>query len=223
MKDWTPYYKMFNGFHGTSNMLYTPLVNPQGNVMCMDWTLASDYHKYNTNRTQELLDFFFAREIKYFDVFKDYDWAPKLLDVTDNKIFIEWNQGTFNNILFEQQQSLDQVCTDWREQLFVILRDIKDAGYYKMALYPHCFFFDKDNRVKTFDFYGCVEIAYPYVERKKIEGMIGQDSGNRFNAATENDLINFETFFKNTLRTHLGTIWPDDPFPEYYRRLFDET
>lgn len=220
--NWTPYYKMYNGGYGTSNMLYTPLINPEGTVMCMDWSLSNDYHKLNTSRTQELLDFFFARELKYFKVFENYQWAPRLLDIVDDKIFIEWNKGTCNNILFEDKKDLTDVCPDWKEQLYNILKDIKDAGYYKMALYPHCFFLDKENRLKTFDFYGCVETNYPYVERNKIEGIIGPDSGGRFNSATENGLINFEVFFKNTLLTHLGTIWPDNPFPEYYRKLYDE-
>ena len=221
--NWKPYYKIYNNYPGTSNMLYTPLVNPEGNVMCMDWSLSSDYHKLNTTRTQELLDYFFAREVKYFNVFKDYSWAPKLLDISDDKIFIEWNQGTCNTILFEDNQDLTVVCNNWKDQLYNILKDIKDAGYYKMALYPHCFFLDKNNKLKTFDFYGCVEISYPYVERSKIEGIIGPDSGGRFHSATQGELINFEVFFKNTLQTHLGTIWPDNPFPEYYRRLFNET
>ena len=223
VSDWKFYYKLDNNYFNEceSNMLYAPRVNPEGTVMCMDWSLNNGY-QHDINRTQELLDFFFQREIKYYTVFKDYAWAPKLLDIQKDKIFLEWNQQTLNNLLFGDKCNLNDICPDWKDQLFNILQDIKDAGYYKMALYPHCFFFDRENKLKTFDFYGCVEIDYPYVERSKIEGMIGPDSGGRFNSATNDGLINFETFFKNTLQTHLGTIWPDNPFPEYYRRLFDE-
>jgi hypothetical protein len=91
-----------------------------------------------------------------------------------------------------------------------------------MALYPHCFFLDKDNRLKTFDFYACVEINDPYIERSKIAGMIGSESVGRFDSATQNGIIDFSIFFKHTLLTHLNASWPDNPFPEHYKKLYEK-
>jgi hypothetical protein len=223
MTEWTPFYKMRNGIYSTTNLLYTPLISPGGNVMCMDWSLDSPYHGDNTNRTADLIDYFFDREVKYMDVFKDYGWAPKILDInlSSKRIYIEWNKESLNTLLFVHNTSIDSLCSDWKEQQYNILKDIRDAGYYKMALYPHCFFLDKDNKLKTFDFYGCVEISNPYIERSKIAGIIGPDSGGRFDSATIDGVIDFSVFFKNTLLTHLGTIWPDNPFPEYYKGLYE--
>jgi len=223
MTTWQPFYKIRNGIYSTTNMLYTPLINPEGNIMCMDWSLDNPYHSNAVGRTTELIDFFFEREVKYINIFKDYPWAPTILDIDlDSKqIFIEWNKETLNTLLFVHNSTIDSVCPDWKDQQYNILKDIRDAGYYKMALYPHCFFLDKNNKLKTFDFYGCVKISNPYIERSKIEGIIGVDSAGRFDKATENGIIDFSVFFKNTLLNDLANTWLDNPFPDHYRRLYE--
>ena len=222
MSNWQYFYKMRNGVYSTTNMLYSPSINPEGTVMCMDWSFDNPYQASNTGRTEELVTFFFERELKYSEVFKDYHWAPKIIDIDGRKIFIEWNKESCNTILFVNNQNLTEVCPTWKEQQFNILKDIKDAGYYKMALYPHCFFLDNAGTLKTIDFYGCIEMNHPYIERDKIAGIIGPDSGGRFDSATNSGVIDFSVFFKNTLLTHLGTIWPDNPFPDHYNKLFNE-
>lgn len=214
---WNYVYKINDGYPNPTNMLYTPMVNPEGSVMCMSWDHTS---KYQTNErlTSELVDFFFKREVTYLSLFQEYDWCPKILSIELNKIFIEWDNRTLNNILTE----LPEHCPDWKDQIFTILEDINNAGYYKTALYPHCFFLGRNNQIKTFDFYGCIEKMYPYVKLKDIAGMIGPNSGHRFVEATEGELLNLETFFKSTMKSHLANSWPDNPFPEYYSRLFKD-
>jgi hypothetical protein len=150
-----------------------------------------------------------------------HDWVPKLIDIDKKKIYIEWNKETLNTLLFVHNTPVDAVCPDWKDQLRTILKDLRDDGYYKMALYPHCFFLDKNNKLKTFDFYGCVEIADPFIQRSQIEGIIGNESGGRFDTATKDGVIDFSVFFKNTLLTHLANTWPDNPFPELYKELYD--
>ena len=218
---WEYFYKIYDGRPQPTNLLYTPLVNPEGTVMCMLWDATSPYQNANTRLTKELIDFFFERELVHLKEFQGLRWAPKLLEVDGNKIFIEWNKETLNQIVFTPGRSLDQECPDWREQIFFILEDILDLGYFKMALYPHCFYLDKNKKIKTFDYYSCLSQAERYLERSKIEGMIGDDSGGRFNEVTKDGLIDFEMFFKNTLSGHLTKVWPDSPFAEYYKRLYD--
>ena len=50
--------------------------------------------------------------------------------------------------------------------------------------------------------------------------MLGQGSRTRFDEVTSDGLIDFEMFFKRTLSTHVK--WPGDPFPKFYKRLFNE-
>jgi hypothetical protein len=188
----------------------------------MSWDADSPYIRDNSNIiSEEIIEYFFARELKYIEVFKGRKWAPNVIDInyTEKKIFIEWNNNTINHIFFDPSKSLDVECPDWKDQLFYILDDITTSGYYKMALYPHCFFIDNNKCIKTFDFYSCLEISERYLPRKMLEGIIGVDSTNRFNDSTVDDLIDFKKFFELTMNMQLGKTWVNDPFPSIYKRL----
>ena len=216
---WNYVYKIWDGDLETTNLLYTPLVNIDGDIMCMHWTHLGDYQT-NVNITEELIDFFFNREIKYLKEFSKYHWCPEIIDIDflNKKIYIEWNIETLNTIIYSGKD-LDQLCPNWKDQIFSILNDINDHGFYKLSLYPHCFFISKEGVIKTFDFYACVEKDYPYIERTNLEGMIGSDSTNRFNDCTEGTVVNFKKFFELTLTTHLAKTWPDNPFPKFFKDL----
>jgi hypothetical protein len=217
ISNWNFYYKMTDkNPKSTSNLMYTPLINPEGNIMCMLWDEKSSYQKNNKNLTKDLIDFFFVRELKYINIFQKYNWAPRLLDVEDNKIFIEFSENSMNKI----QYSGEKLIPSWKEQLFQILKDIDDAGYYKMSLYPHCFYI-VDDTIRTIDFYACIEKNDCFIQRNKIEGMIGSDSTGRFDGSTIGDKIDFRIFIKKTMCEHLASVWNDNPFPEFYKRLYD--
>jgi hypothetical protein len=219
---WTYLYKTVNGNKEcTTNLLYTPLLNHDKTILCMLWDAKSEYQK-DRELTDELVDFFFEREISNLINFQGRPWAPKLIGFSKSskQVFIEWNNKSLNQIIFDDN-NLDELCPDWKEQISVILTDIVSLGYYKMALYPHCFYLDSNNKIKTFDFYSCIESSYPFLSRDKIAGMIGPDSGGRFDEATDNGMVNFEFFFKRTISNHLEKSWPDNPFPEIYKRLYD--
>jgi hypothetical protein len=187
----------------------------------MLWDEASPYQHGNTRLTKELIDFFFEREVRYLSTFQNRSWAPKLIEIDslNRKVFIEFNNETLNHIIFTNRD-LDKICPDWKEQIFNILQDIVTSGYYKMALYPHCFFIDKNNQIKTIDFYACLAQSERYLERNKIAGMIGEQSVHRFDEATNNGMIDFDFFFKQTISKHLSTAWPDNPFVDYHKRIY---
>jgi hypothetical protein len=221
--NWNYYYKLSpEGQKWTSNLLYTPRMNQDGSTMVMSWNHTEEYQVTEYPRpyyTQELVDFFFEREIKYLNLFQHRSWSPKLLDIDYDKklVFLEWNQETCNNILYSGR-NLEDHCPDWKTQMFEILDDLLSSGHYKMSLYPHCYFIDKKGILKTFDFYATVEKTNPYIDLKRIEGMIGRDSIQRFENAREGDSINFEIFFKDTIENYIK--WPDDALNEYYRTRF---
>ena len=158
---WIPYYKLDPQYRNRvgSNMLYTPLINPEGNILCQHWDEHSDYQQANTrvDFTTELIEYFFNREITGIGQFKEYIWAPKIYDIDtkQRKIFMEWNNITCNDLVYTDINLYD-FCYDWDQQLELIIQNIIDAKFYKVSLYPHCFFFDQDKILKTFDFYACI-------------------------------------------------------------------
>jgi hypothetical protein len=196
-------------------------MNQEGTVLCMRWDETDPYQHENTRISKRLVDFFFQRELKHLQIFQDYSWAPKLLEYSIEKreIYIEWNKETLNHILTNPKRNLNEECPDWKEQLFKILQDVKEAGYYKVALYPHCFFIDVNKKIKTFDFYSCVGIEERYILRSDLDGMIGEFSNDRFNLSTVEDKVDFSIFFEITMKEFLGSTWSENPFPEFYEML----
>lgn len=230
LETWTPFYKINPDDNQLieTNLIYTPLVSPDGSRFCMlfDYT-----HKYQNEDlahwlparpyyTKEMVEFFFNREVKYLDVFKDRLWAPQniTVDYAKQTIEFDWAGETCNQIIYSGRQ-LEDYCPNWRDQMFNIIEDIVTSGYYKTSLYPHCYFID-NGILRTFDFYGCVERSAPFVELENIKGMIGETSTSRFLSATFGDYLNIEILFKEALKQYIK--WPGDPLPELYKRLFNE-
>jgi hypothetical protein len=222
LHNWTPYYKIDPTENRLvrSNMLYTPLINPEGNIFCMNWDYLNEYqtkHGPRDDFDEELIDFFFEKEIKYLTIFSRYKWSPRLIDIdiVNKQIFFEWPGETCNNIIYTGR-SLNDHCVDWQQQLHNIVTDIVDTGYYKLSLYPHCHFI-QDGILRSFDFYGCVEIDNPYVELDKIKGMVGPNSQGRFDEAVVNGVVNLNILFKRALEKYI--VWPDNSLQQLYKKL----
>jgi hypothetical protein len=191
----------------------------------MSWDVDDPYQAWEGKKrdgyTKELLDFFFEREIENIKIFQNYEWAPNILDIDKKnmKIFIEWNVETCNDLIVKGN-NLNDICFDWKAQLHKILNDIIEMGYYKMSLYTHCFFIDENNKLKTIDFYSCIKSNDPFIEKKKLVGMMGKESKERFLEAEEGDLINFDIFFKQAIKKYIK--WPEDALADFYRTRFND-
>lgn len=219
--NWNYFYKYKDGQLQSTNLLYSPYVNPEGTILCMNWDETDPYQAMDDkNISRDLIEFFFEKEIDNLTKFQNFSWCPKIcqVDTSNRKIFIEWNNQTLNH-LFHQKINLDTKCHNWRDQISTIVEDIVNAGFMKMALYPHCFYLDEHNTIKTFDFYSCIPIDNPYVKISKIKNMIGEDSGNRFLDATVNDNIDFRIFFSNTLENYLSGFWNENIFNQILKKV----
>ena len=99
-----------------------------------------------------------------------------------------------------------------------IVEDIYTSDVYKLSLYPHCFYFDDNGNLRTFDFYACTTKDDCLIEINKIKGMLGQGSVARFAEATDNAVIDFSVFFKRSLDQYIK--WPADPLKQLYNKLY---
>ena len=226
---WRPFYKINPEDNNLieTNLIYTPLVSSSGNVFCMHFDHTSKYQNEELAHwlperpyyTKEMVKFLFDKEVKYITAFKDKSWAPRHIDIDieEQKIFFSWPGETCNQIIYSGR-NMEYYCPDWKEQMFAILKDIIDSGYYKPSLYPHCYYIE-DGVLRTFDFYGCIEKEYPYIKLEDIRGMIGETSGPRFAAAVSDGLLNIEILFKEALQSWVK--WPDDVLPKFYRKLYE--
>jgi len=223
--NWSYYYKQNKNLDLIpSNILYTPLVNPERNVMCMHYVLNENYQTPKEGLTQEVVDFFFEREVKYLKELNHWSFTPDILDIDEknNKVFIEWNNETLSQVVNNPARNLDGEILDWKEQIYDILKTLKDEGYIKVALYPHCFF-EKGGEIKTIDYYSVMPFDDRYIDRSFIEGMIGKEGAYRFDRSTSDGKIDFLPFLKITMREHLTDYWSTDIFREWYTQLYEES
>jgi hypothetical protein len=228
--NWNYYYKINPDTNQMieTNLIYTPLLNPEGTIMCMWFDHTNPYQNEDIaywlperpDYTAEMVKFFFDREVEYLTAFKDKPWAPTILKIDYDKqqIFFEWQGTSLNHVIFGGG-NLNEYCPDWEAQMAVIIKDIVSSGYYKVSLYPHCYYI-VDGVLKTFDFYGCVRASDPYVSLTDIKGMIGETSGPRFAEATEGNKLNISILFKRALGEYVE--WPNHALRHLYRYFYCE-
>ncbi len=221
IENWHCYYKIHEteGRPTTTQMCYEPRINPEGNVFCMNFCFPCEYQSKQPriSYTKDLVDLMFYRELYYLNLFKDFNWAPEILEITDNKIFIKWYDNTCNDLLYKHN-SLESLHPGWFDDLKNIILDQVNFGYLKPTLYPHSHYYDKHGTMRTIDFYAVVEKTNPYMEKQDIEGLVGTDT-DRFQLAQEGKMFNIETIFKSAL-THYGK-WPrnlNEVFEEIYEK-----
>lgn len=224
--NWNYYYKLnLAGEPTDSNLLYTPTVNPEQTVMCMHYCVDTEYRKEGPVINEDLIQWFFEREVKFLNELSNFKTTPKLYDVDlkNRKIFIEWNRETLSQIVFDKKRNLDQELPDWKIQIRNFLIKTKNNSFYKMSLYPHCFYIDKDGVLKTIDYYAVVPYNERFIERKIIEGVIGRQGAYRFDESTNEDgYVDFKKFFKITLTKHLTMFWPNSPFTELFEEIYHD-
>ena len=203
--DWNEYLKIDEGYPATTNMVYVPLSNPDGNLLCMDF--GNERIKFDN-------DFFFEREVYFLKRFKKYKWAPEVLEVdySNKRIFIKWYQETCNNIIFSDR-TLEEYCIDWKQQLLNIVRDIESQQVLKLNLYPHCFFIDDKQTMRAMDFYASVDKNNTVYPTQLIENLISKKSKHRWDQVILNDQIDFEKFYFNAINEHI-IDWPGHPLKE---------
>lgn len=221
--NWNYYYKR-TAIHNasSSNMLYSALMNPDKTILCKHYCINEDYQGVQPGITQEIVDFFYAREVQFLEKLQHLSCTPKLLEIdrANNKVFIEWNTETLAQIIFDPNRSLSEEVPNWKNQLYNVVKEFKDSNHYKLALYPHCFFINKNGIIKTIDYYSVVPHDDCFIERNLIAGMIGDEGAYRFDQSTTDGVIDLKEFFNLTMNVHLPKYWPDCPFPDFFNRLY---
>ena len=132
--NWKYYYKR-TAEHVTasSNMLYTALMNPNKDILCKHYCINEAYQGPQPRMTQEIIDFFFEREVRFLEELQHLNCTPKLLEIdrANNKVFIEWNTETLSQIIFDPARSIHEEFPNWKDQLYSVIQEFKNSGHYK--------------------------------------------------------------------------------------------
>jgi hypothetical protein len=223
--NWEYYYKMKpDGSIGTSNMLYVPKVNSDQTVMCMCYSTDPNYKDNDKVIPEDLTQWFFEREVKFLNKFSNLKTTPEVYDVDykNRKIFIEWNKETLSQVLYDPSRNINNECPNWETQIKDFLISTKENNFYKMALYPHCFYISNSGQLKTIDYYSVVPFEERFIERNIIESIIGKDGAYRFDESTDNGYIDFKKFFEITLTRHLPKLWPTEVFTNTFKEIYND-
>lgn len=214
--NWQYYYKLTEyGRPVESNLVYTPLISPDNNLMCMHFCIDK---KYRTNTpeslTNDTVSWLFQREVKFLQELKDSSFTPTVYDIDFNKqkIFIEFTGETLSQIVNDSTRDLNTEIPNWKDQVLAIINELTNLGYYKLSLYPHSFFINKDKKIKTIDYYSIVPHSERYIKRDIIEGIIGAGGKYRFDQATDNGILDFKKIYEITITQHLRNFWKDAEF-----------
>ena len=68
-------------------------MNPTNDILCKHYCINEDYQGHQPGMTQEIVDFFFEREVRFLEELQYLSCTPKLLKVDrdNNKVFIDKN------------------------------------------------------------------------------------------------------------------------------------
>lgn len=143
--EWDFHYDVKNdGTPMRSNLVYTPRVNSDRTIFCMDFNRDFNFHnKPEENKlwTDDMLLERFNRELKFHDMAKSCG-IPVLeileVDYSNRRIFTEWYDTDFF-MLGYKNQGFDNVLPDWREQWLNIMETLWKNNILKISLHPNSF------------------------------------------------------------------------------------
>jgi hypothetical protein len=225
ISDWTPFYKYDND--GTANCMsqqtYEPLISPDGKTFCANYDWQNKYQRiWQPDRigyTQDVVEYFFDKEVEYAKRFSNRIWAPEIIDIDyiNKHIFYKWYGTTCNEILYTG----GTLPYDWKSQIRKIMIDAYNSGVYKLTMYPHCHYFDSNGIMHTIDMYGCVEVTDPFISARYMDGIIHSTAQFRLDETGDlvNGKYNLETMFKQSLSTHVR--WGEDDMYFIYKEMFN--
>jgi hypothetical protein len=225
INNWTRFYKYSeDGIGGRmSQQTYEPLISPDGKIFCANYDWQNEYQRtWQPNRigyTQDVVEYFFDKEVEYANRFSNKQWAPEIIDVdnVNKRIYYKWYGPTCNELIYTGQP----LPSNWKLQLQNIMMDAYREGVYKLTMYPHCHYYDNNGIMHCIDLYGCVEVEDPFIEAKYMDGIIHETAQFRLDETGElvNGKYNLGTMFKQSLVTHVK--WGEDNMSFIYKEMFN--
>ncbi len=224
--NWKPFFKLDpSGIRCMAQQTYEPLFNPEGTVFCANYDWQNKYQRLEDPvrplYTKDAVDYFFNKEIDYILKYQDQYFMPTILDVdhTNKKIFFEWHGESCNHIIYSGR-SLEDYCPDWKDQIKNIEVDLFKSGTYKLTMYPHCHFIDKDGYMKSIDWYGCVPVNDCWIDAQWMDSIIHHTAKFRLEETGDivNGKYNLEKMFQGSMGRHV--LWGDQDMKYIYKEIF---
>jgi len=170
-KNWNFLYKLDSqGRKCVSQHTYEPLLNPEENILCYNFTEHNNY--CNKVLKTDTCEFFFQREIEALERFESFGWCPKLIDVEYNnrKIYIEFSNNLINHVMQKNTQSMHY----YKKSAITVIKAHKQLGIYKYSLHPSSYFV-VNNQLKSINYFFCYNFNEQDLELQEVFSHISDE------------------------------------------------
>lgn len=226
--NWKPFFKLSeSGDFCMAQQTYEPLFNPEGNVFCANYDWCNKYQRLEDSfrplYTKAAVDYFFNQEIFYIQKYKNSWFMPEVIDIDDRnkRIYFKWHGQSCNHIIYSGQD-LSEICPNWKEQIKNIEVDLFNSGTYKLTMYPHCHFIDKDGVMKSIDWYGCIPTDDYWVDAEWMDSIIHHTAKFRLEetGGIVNGKYNLKKMFQRSMSEHVK--WGEQSLDYIYKEIFKD-
>lgn len=225
--NWRPYLKFddLGQYRCMAQQTYEPLINPEGTVFCANYDWKNKYQRRESDRpgyTENVVDFFWNKEVESLLAYKDKPYAPELIDIdyTNKRIFFKWYGKSCNEIIYSKED-LSDVSLNWRDQIASILLDLHNSGTYKLTMYSHCHMIDNHGQMRAFDWYGCMPVSDPLIDSVYMNAIIHGTALHRIKeVVTQDGKYDLGQMFKRSLGNYVR--WGSQNLVYVYRQMFNE-
>jgi hypothetical protein len=147
-----------------------------------------------------------------------YKWCPRFGDENRDgwRIYLVF-QGHFCQDILDRNESIEQYCPNWQEQLTQMCLDLRKEQVYKIAMNPEYFFIDEDKNLKTFGFFNSfhqleqpvmMELVMPTLTSEQAQFVYPRIQHGRF------DFKSLEEF------AYLKSTWPGEILKDIYGKMY---
>jgi len=224
LSDWTYFYKLGDsGNECWPQQTYEPLISPDRKTFCMNYD-PNNYYQHNLTKSdrshykQEIVEWFFENEVRFLEYFSEKTYLPRDCDIDykNRKIFFSWNDMCCNHYT---NSTKEWPKKQWLKQIEDIILDQVNSRVYKLSMYPHCHFIDKDGEMKAFDYYSSVIVDKHMVPKEYVDAILSDTSAYRLNDknVVSDKFVNTEEMFKNALLYHVR--WGNEGLDYVYRKI----
>lgn len=173
-----------------------------------------DFNPEGSRYPQALVNEVYARECRYLERLAKYPWAPEGIQLMKpfRQVYLKAHNNTCEHY----------VPDNFKEQLEQIVRDLHAEGIYKPNFYPKYFYTDENGQLHTYAFYSSSDYSeqpihmdfYRPILNPKREELVDFLLGD---SKTLDMGVLIERAFNDYIK------WPEDPLPEIYRKVYQQS
>jgi hypothetical protein len=144
-------------------------------------------------------------------------WCPKFgKDNRDGwRIYLRFG-GHFCQDILDRNETIDQYCPDWQEQLAQMCMDFRKEKIYKIAMNPEYFFIDEEKNLKTFGFFNSFHYLEQPVMMELVMPTFTQEEIRFIRPRIQQDRFDFKPLEEFIYH---NSMWPDNILAEIYKNI----